>query len=66
MTNSNQHEMLQTIQYLIDKYRCSIDGFFTDSKTAAKDILAYIECEHILIKKEASIELDFNKKSRAA
>lgn len=66
MTNFNQQEILQNIQYLIDKYCCSIDGFFTDSKTAAKDILAYMESEHILIKKEASIELDFNEKSKAA
>ena len=66
MTTFNQKEVLLNIQYLIDKYRCSIDGFFTDSKTAAKDILEYLEYENILIKKDTLIELNVNKQSKAA
>ncbi len=66
MTNYNQKEVLLNIEHLIDKYCCSIDGFFTDSKTAAKDILEYLECENILIEKGAPIEFNFNEQSKAA
>jgi hypothetical protein len=43
MTNFNEYQVLLNIQQLIDKNRCSIDGFFTDSKTAANDILKYLK-----------------------
>ena len=36
------------IQELIDKQRCSIDGFFTDSKTAAVEIVKYLQTENLI------------------
>jgi hypothetical protein len=65
MTNYNETEVLLNIQQLIDKNRCSIDGFFTDSKTAATDILKYLQKE-IIIKNEAAVEVKFNERSIAA
>ncbi len=40
--------VLLNIQQLIDKASCGIDGFFTDSKTAAKEILTYLQKENLL------------------
>ena len=65
MTTFNQNEVLLNIQQIIDKSSCGIDGFFTDSKSAAKDILNYLESERML-KDEASVEIDYNKASKAA
>jgi hypothetical protein len=65
MTVYNQDEVLLNIQQLIDKSRCSIDGFFTDSKGAAIDILRYLETENIIVKKE-TVEISYNETSRAA
>lgn len=66
MTNFNEIDVLSHIQHLIDKSRCGIDGFFTDSKTAASDILMYLKSEKIIIKNEAAVEIEFNERSRAA
>ncbi len=67
MTNSNQNEVILNIQQLIDKSRCGIDGFFTDSRTAAKDILQYLESENIIIKNEAAaVDIRYNERSKAA
>ncbi|MEJ7685252.1 MAG: hypothetical protein WKG06_46890 [Segetibacter sp.] len=66
MTHFNELEVLLNIQELIDKNRCSIDGFFTDSKTAADDILKYLKREKIISKNEAAVQIEFNEKSRAA
>ncbi len=52
------------MQQLIDKSRCGIDGFFTDSRSAAKDILKYLETENI-IKNEAA-EIRYTAQSKAA
>ena len=66
MTNFNQHEVLLNIQQLIDKSRCSVDGFFTDSKTAADEILKYLEKENIINKNETAVEINYNERSKAA
>ncbi len=66
MTHFNESEVLLNIQELIDKNRCSIDGFFTDSKTAANDILKYLKKERIIIKNEAAVQIELNEKSKAA
>ena len=65
MTTINQNELLMTMQQLIDKSRCGIDGFFTDSRTAAKDILQYLETENI-IQNEAGFTMKFDAQSKAA
>ena len=65
MTTFNQNELLMNMQQLIDKSRCGIDGFFTDSRTAAKDILNYLETEN-LIKNDASFEIRYTEHSKAA
>jgi hypothetical protein len=41
-------DLMLNIQQLIDKARCGIDGFFTDSKAAAKDIVTYLQKENLL------------------
>lgn len=66
MTNFNQNELLLNIQQIIDKSRCTVDGFFTDSKTAANEILNYLEKENIIIKNETAVEIDYNERSKAA
>ncbi len=66
MTNFNQTEVILNIQQLIDKSRCGIDGFFTDSKTAAKDILKYLENENIILRNEAAVEIKYTELSKAA
>ncbi len=66
MTNFNEIQVLSNIQLMIDKNRCSVDGFFTDSKTAAKDILMYLQSERIIIKNEGAVEIELNERSRAA
>ncbi len=66
MRTSNQNEVLLNIQQLIDKSRCGIDGFFTDSKSAATDILKYLESENILIKDEVHVNMNYSESSRAA
>ena len=66
MTYFNETEVLSQIQQFIDKNRCSIDGFFTDSKTAARDILNYLESEKIVIKNEGAVEIRFKERSKAA
>lgn len=66
MTNLSERQLLFVIQQLIDKNRCGVDGFFTDSQTAASDILKYLKNEKILIKNEAAVEIGFIESSRAA
>ncbi len=66
MTNFNQNELLLNIQQIIDKSRCSVDGFFTDSKTAANEIINYLEREQILNKNETTVEINYNERSKAA
>ena len=66
MTNFNQSEVLLNIQQLIDKSRCGVDGFFTDSKTAANDILKYLESENIIAKNQAAVAIKYNKPNKAA
>lgn len=66
MTNFNEYQVLLNIQQLIDKNRCGIDGFFTDSKTAANDILKYLKNENIITKNEVAVEIVFNEKNKAA
>lgn len=66
MTNFNEIQVLLDIQQLIDKNRCSIDGFFTDSKTAASDILIYLKDKKIITKSEVAVEIAFNEKNKAA
>lgn len=66
MTNYNQNDVLQNVQQLIDKSRCGIDGFFTDSRTAARDILKYLERENLINNNESAVELIFNEQSKAA
>ena len=61
-----EKEVLLTIQELIDKNSCGIDGFFTDSKSAANDILKYLLSQKIIPKYETAIEIDINNKSQAA
>lgn len=65
MTTFNEKEILSNMQQIIDKSRCGIDGFFTDSRSAAKDILKYLETEN-LIKSEATVEINYNEHSQAA
>lgn len=62
----NENDVLQNVQQLIDKSRCGIDGFFTDSKTAAKDIIKYLESENLIIKNEPAVEIRYNEHGRAA
>ncbi len=66
MTHLDEIQVLLYIEELIDKNRCSKDGFFTDSKTAANEILQYLKNEKIIIKNEVAVEINFNEKSRAA
>lgn len=66
MTNFNQNELLLNIQQIIDKSRCSVDGFFTDSKTAANEILNYLDKENVIIKNEIAVEIKYNERSKAA
>lgn len=66
MTNFNEIEVLSSIQQLIDKNRCGIDGFFTDSRTAASEILKYLQSERIIIKNEGALEIEFRERSKAA
>ncbi len=66
MTNYDQNDVLQNVQQLIDKSRCGIDGFFTDSRTAARDILKYLERENLIINNEPAFEIRFNEQSKAA
>jgi hypothetical protein len=66
MTNYDQNDVLQNVQQLIDKSRCGIDGFFTDSRTAARDILKYLERENLIINNESAVEIRFNEQSKAA
>ncbi|HEX8277373.1 MAG TPA: hypothetical protein VF540_01715 [Segetibacter sp.] len=66
MTRSNETQVLLNIQQLIDRNRCAIDGFFTDSKTAANEILKYLQNEKFIIKNEVAVEINFSEKSRAA
>ena len=66
MTRFNEIQVLLNIQQLIDRNRCSIDGFFTDSKTAANEILKYLQNEKFIIKNEVAVEINFSEKSRAA
>ncbi|HKG67248.1 MAG TPA: hypothetical protein VKA92_00150 [Segetibacter sp.] len=66
MTNFNQNEVLLNIQQLIDKSRCTVDGFFTDSKTAADEILKYLERENIINKNGPAVEINYNERSKAA
>ena len=66
MNNLKQNEVLLNIQQLIDKSRCSVDGFFTDSKTAADEILKYLEKENIINKNETAVEINYNERSKAA
>lgn len=66
MTTYNQNEALLNIQQLIDKSRCGLDGFFTDSRAAAMDILNYLESEKIIIKNEVAVQFNYNETSRAA
>lgn len=65
MTSNTQEEVLLQIQQLIDKSRCSIDGFFTDSKAAAIDILKYLEAEKIISRSE-SVKIAYKETNRAA
>lgn len=66
MTTYNQNEVVLNIQQLIDKSRCGIDGFFLDSKTAANDILKYLESEKIINRNEAAVEIKYTELSKAA
>jgi len=66
MTNYNQNDVLQNVQQLIDKSRCGIDGFFTDSRTAARDILKYLERENLINNIEPAVEIRFSEQSKAA
>ncbi len=66
MTNFNEIEVLLIIQQFIDKNRCSIDGFFTDSKTSAIEILMYLQTEKIIMKNERAVEIEFKERNRAA
>jgi hypothetical protein len=66
MNSYIEKQVLSSIQHLIDKNSCGIDGFFTDSKTAANDILKYLMAEKIIIKNEAAIEIELDNKSKAA
>jgi len=65
MTTYNQNDVLLNMQQLIDRSRCGIDGFFTDSKSAAKDILHYLETENIIAGQPAA-ERRYNEQSQAA
>ncbi len=66
MRHFNEIELLLKIQQLIDRNCCGIDGFFTDSRTAANDILKYLLAEKVVIKNEVAVEIEFNNKSIAA
>ncbi len=66
MTTYNPNDVLLNMQQLIDKSRCGIDGFFTDSRTAAKDILKYLETENIIIKNEPAVEIRLDERNRVA
>ncbi len=66
MSTFNQNEVLLNIQQLIDNSRCGIDGFFTDSKSAANDILTYLESEKIISKDQGSVNMNYNETSKAA
>ena len=66
MTNYDQNDVLQNVQQLIDKSRCGIDGFFTDSRTAARDILKYLERENLINNSEPAVEIRFSEQSKAA
>lgn len=68
MTNNNfdNIELLTNIQQMIEKNLCSIDGFFTDSRTAATQILQYLQREQIIIKNEGALEIRLSERSKAA
>ena len=66
MNSYIEQDVLSNIQELIDKNSCGIDGFFTDSKTAARDILQYLFTQKLINQYEAAIEIDINNKSQAA
>lgn len=66
MNSYVENHVLLTIQQLIDKNSCGIDGFFTDSKTAANDIIKYLIAENMIVKNEAVIEIGYDNKSKAA
>ncbi len=66
MATFNQNDVLLNVQLIIDKSRCGVDGFFTDSRTAAKDILKYLETENIITKNEPAVEIRYNEQNQAA
>ncbi len=66
MATFNQNNVLLNMQQLIDKSRCGIDGFFTDSKTAAKDILTYLETEKLIINNGHAVEIKLNERNKVA
>lgn len=66
MNNFNQNEVMLHIQQLIDKYCCSIEGFFTDSKTAASDIWKYLENEGIIVQNKNFLEMKYREQNKAA
>lgn len=66
MNTSNQTEVLLNIQQLIDNSRCGIEGFFTDSRVAANNIMKYLQSENMMLKNEASFQMNYNEKSQAA
>ena len=53
-------DLLLNIQQLIDKARCGMDGFFTDSRAAAKDIVTYLQMENLLEKADV-IDMQHNR-----
>lgn len=43
MQEPNPDNTTLAIEQIIDRHRCGIDGFFTDSKAASNEILSYLE-----------------------
>lgn len=66
MCDCNQSNILLHIQEIIDNCRCGIDGFFTDSKSAATIILKYLETEQIIVKNKGTFAMDFKEQNKAA
>lgn len=47
MSEFEKHQLKQNIEMMIDRSRFGSENFFTDSKTAASDILNYLQQQYI-------------------
>lgn len=44
----NRNQIILELDQLIEKHKCGIDGYFFDTKGAARDILSYLEDQGVV------------------